>query len=60
MDEAQQNQLKNLLVDFEDLFSKNEGYLGQTELIKYKIDVGDSTPYVRTDKSPTIGERRRS
>lgn len=44
MDEAQQNQLKNLLVDFEDLFSKNEGYLGQTELIKYKIDVGDSTP----------------
>ena len=46
----QQNQLKNLLNEFHDIFTKDEHDLGKTDIVQHKIDVGDhppikSTPY---------------
>ena len=44
LDDVQQNQLKDLLVEFQDVFSKNDSDLGRTGLTKHKIDVGNSSP----------------
>ena len=44
LDEAQQNQLKKLLVEFEDVFSKKDDDLKRTGLTKHKIDIVNSTP----------------
>ena len=57
LDEAQQNQLKKLLVEFEDIFSKNDGDLGRTALTKHKIDVGNSTLIRQPIKVPPLAWR---
>ena len=38
---AQQNQLKNFLNEFHDIFAKDEHDLGKTDIVQHKIDVGD-------------------
>ena len=57
LDEAQQNQLKTLLVEFKDVFSKNDGDLGRTALTKHKIDVGNSTPIRQPIRVPPLARR---
>ena len=44
LDDVQQNQLKNILVEFQDVFSKNNTDIGWTGLTKHKVDVGNSSP----------------
>ena len=52
-----QNVLKNLLVEFEDVFSKKDGDLGRTGLTKHKINVGDSTPIRQPARVPPLARR---
>jgi hypothetical protein len=44
LDPSQHDQLKKLLVEFQDVFSKNKSDLGRTGITKHTIDVGDSSP----------------
>ena len=57
LDEAQEKQLKNLLVDFEDVFSTHEGDLERTGLTKHKIDVGNSAPIRQPIRVPPLARR---
>ena len=45
------------MVDFEDVFSKNDSDLGRTGLTKHKIDVGYSTPMRQPIKVPLMARR---
>jgi len=40
----QRKQIKELLIQYQHVFSKNSGDLGQTNLVQHKIDTGDSKP----------------
>ena len=57
LNEAQQNQLKKFLLEFEDVFSKNDGDLGRTGLTKHKIDVGNSTLIRQPIRVPPLARR---
>ena len=57
LDEIQQNLLKNLLVEFEGVFSKKDGDLGRTGLTKHKINVGDNTPIRQPARVPPLARR---
>ena len=42
--EEQQEEVEDFLRHNEDLFSKHDGDLGDTDIMTHKIDVGDATP----------------
>lgn len=53
----QGNQLKELLVEFQDVFSKNKNDLRRTGLIKHKIDVGNCSPIRQPTRIPPLAKR---
>ena len=44
LDEKEKMELKQLLVEYEDVFSKNDWDLGLTHLTEHSIDTGDAAP----------------
>ncbi|RXN31957.1 Retrovirus-related Pol poly from transposon [Labeo rohita] len=59
LDMQQQEQLWELLVEFQDCFACNEEDLGQTSLVQHNIDTGDATP-IRQQPRRMHGRRLRS
>ena len=43
--QKQQQQIKQMFLDFEDCFSKHDYDIGQTHLIKHEIDTGPTPPF---------------
>ena len=41
---TEKNQIKNLLLDFEDIFLEPDGKLGHTDLVEHSIDTGSANP----------------
>lgn len=41
---TEQNQIKNLLLDFEDILLESNGELGHTDLVEHSIDTGSGNP----------------
>ena len=44
LDESQKEQLKQFLIEFQDVFSKNSSDIGFTDLVKHRINTADSKP----------------
>ena len=44
LDQEQRKQVTALLIRYQDVFSKGDGDLGRTNLVKHSIDTGDSKP----------------
>ncbi|CAB4003291.1 Hypothetical predicted protein [Paramuricea clavata] len=56
LSEEQSKQLKNLLVEYQDVFSRNKNDLGRTGLTKHKIDVSDCEPIRQRPRVPPPGK----
>ena len=53
----QQNQLKNVLNEFHDIFVKDEHDLGKTDIVQHKIDVADHPPIKSTPYRVSYSQR---
>lgn len=54
---GQQCQLLKLLLEFQDIFSKEPQYLGKTGLAKYEINTGDAIPVRQHPRRPPLAQR---
>jgi hypothetical protein len=57
LSKEQAKQLKNLLVQYQDVFSRNKNDLGRTGLTKHKIDVSDCEPIRQRPRVPPLAKR---
>ncbi|KAL0188675.1 hypothetical protein M9458_015774, partial [Cirrhinus mrigala] len=57
LDMQQQEQLWELLVEFQDCFACNEVDLGQTSLVQHNIDTGDATPIRQRPRRMPLGRQ---
>ncbi|KAL0147701.1 hypothetical protein M9458_056979 [Cirrhinus mrigala] len=57
LDMQQQDQLWELLVEFQDCFACNEVDLGQTSLVQHNIDTGDATPIRQRPRRMPLGRQ---
>jgi hypothetical protein len=56
LSKEQSKQLKNLLVEYQDVFSRNKNDLGRTGLTKHKIDVSGCEPIRQRPRVPPLEE----
>jgi hypothetical protein len=45
LNEEQQCKFFNLLIKYQNVFSKNRSDLGKNDLVQHKIDTGDAVPF---------------
>ncbi len=56
----QREELKKLLLEYQDVFSKDKNDLGRTGLIKHKIDVGTNAPIKQPPRIPPLAKREQA
>ncbi len=56
----QREELKKLLLEYQDVFSKDKNDLGRTGLIKHKIDVGTNAPITLPPRIPPLVKREQA
>lgn len=53
---SQHKELRNILVKFQDVFSRGKGDLGRVGITKHRIDVGDAKPIRQPTKVLPVAE----
>ena len=57
LNEEQQCTFLNLLIRYQNVFSKNRSDLGKTDLVQYKIDTGDAVPFKMQPRRLSLAKR---
>jgi hypothetical protein len=55
--EEQQCKFFNLLIKYQNVFSKNRSDLGKTDLVQHKIDTGDAVPFKMQPRRLPLAKR---
>ena len=58
LDEEQRQQFRQLLVQFQHVFAKSSSDLGLTDLVRHRIDVGDSRPVKQPPRRFPFAKRK--
>ena len=57
LNEERQCTFLNLLIRYQNVFSKNRSDLGKTDLVQYKIDTGDAVPFKMQPRRLSLAKR---
>lgn len=57
LNEEQQCKFFNLLIKYQNVFSKNRSDLGKTDLVQHKIDTGDAVPFKMQPRRLPLAKR---